>query len=88
MHESKHEEASKDASKSETTYELLVDFMKLFLPNMFTQISVQAYFIMLLISRNFDSTEKMAAVGLGISILTFYEIWLIGVTTPNLSLTA
>ena len=68
---SQEEESHQAVPKpDETTYGILMDILKLYLPTMVTRISKQSYFIMLLIARNFGSTEKMAAVGMGCTILT------------------
>ena len=89
MHESKQEGAPKVSPKpAETSYGILMEFIKLFFPTMVTRLSLQAYFILLLISREFDSTEKMAAVGMAVSIISVFLMWLNGVTMPNVSLTA
>ena len=86
---SQKEEIPQAAPKpNETTYGILKDIMKLFFPTMVTRISQQPYFILLLIARNFGSTDKLAAVGMGCTILSLYVIWLIGVTAPNTTLTA
>ena len=89
MSELRQEETQKTALKpDETTYGILKDFVKLCFPTMVTTISQQILFIVLLISREFDSTDKMAAVGLAITIISFYVTWILGVTVPNASLTA
>ena len=74
--------------KDPTTLELFIEFWKIFIPAFITNITQRRELINLLFISSFNDTEKMAGLGLAISILAVIMVIMNGITIPVETLTS